>query len=383
MLRPQCKLQDLQSHIHKIGSALHHPVKKGRRCCRCIVYIAVFNFRKKLLLQFHRIVSTIFAADRQVIHMSHTSGSCHQRIERFRIRLRCHKEFLGFSDTDTEADIRPFPQIPRQFSRFFNKLYTFIIIHDISFIRHQYCQFVCHDRTHNAIKMLLETAPDLLIMFLHLDTAAHSIGHMVSLLFISADYSDHISILLGNSQNRPVIFNILAEMLLQQNIMDQSALNNGHHSLQFFFDQQLIFPFQALCIDSFHSFSKRRDDPGLFHGFGNIFHNPQFDRFFGIIKLIIGRHHNKHRMIIGSADLFHGINSVDPRHLNIHHRNVRPEALRQFNHTSAGFGILYLTSILKLFFNDKFQGVYYNSLIIRQHDLIHLSFPSPSPEDTG
>ena len=88
-------------------------------------------------------------------------------------------------------------------------------------------------------------------------------------------------------------------------------------------------------------------------------------------------------MIIASPDLFHSIDAVDSRHLDIHDRNVRAEALCQFNHTSAGLGILHLTGILEFFFDDEFQGIDHDSFIIRQHDLIHPSFPSLLSEDTG
>ena len=220
-------------------------------------------------------------------------------------------------------------------------------------------------------------------MLLHPDTAAHCVRHMIALLLVTADHRDHISILPRNPQNGTVILDILPEMLLQENIVDQSTFNNGNHCLQLFLDQQLIFPLQTLGIDIFHGLAKSVHDPGLLHGFGDILHNSQLDCFLGIVEFIIGRHHNKHRVIIGPADLFHGIDAVDPRHLDIHDCNVRSKALRQFDDTPSGFGILHFTDILKFFLNNELQGIDHDSFIICQHDLIHLLFLSPLPEDTG
>ena len=72
-----------------------------------------------------------------------------------------------------------------------------------------------------------------------------------------------------------------------------------------------------------------------------------------------------------------------PRHLDIHDCNVRSKTLRQFDDTPSGFGILHFTDILKFFLNNELQGIDHDSFIIRQHDLIHLLFLSPLPEDTG
>jgi hypothetical protein len=87
VFRPQHKFQDLQAHVHQIRSDVRHPVKKCRCRCRSIIDVSVLNLRKQLLLQFHRIVSGKFAADRQIIHMSHTARGCHQCIQRLGIGL--------------------------------------------------------------------------------------------------------------------------------------------------------------------------------------------------------------------------------------------------------------------------------------------------------
>ena len=220
-------------------------------------------------------------------------------------------------------------------------------------------------------------------MLLHPDTAAHCVRHMIALLLVTADHSDHIGILLCDPQNGTIILDILPEMLLQENIVDQSALDDGNHRLQFFLDQQFIFSLQALGIDIFHGLAESVHDPGLLHGLSDILHDPQLDGFLGIVEFVIGRHHDKHRVIIGPADLFHGVDAIDSGHLDIHDRNVRSEALRQFDDTPSGLGILHFTGILKFFLNNELQGIDHDSFIVCQHDLIHLLFPSPLPEDTG
>ena len=115
------------------------------------------------------------------------------------------------------------------------------------------------------------------------------------------------------------------------------------------------------------------------HRLIQIFHNAQIDGFLGIVKLIIGRHNDKYRMTVCLPDFLHGINSVDPRHLNVHKSDIRPKPLRQFDDASAGLSIFNGATIRKLLFNDKFQGINYDSLIIRQHDFIHF-LPLPVRE---
>ena len=131
--------------------------------------------------------------------MCHTAGGRHQCIQRLRIRFRSHQKIFRFSDADAEADICSLAQISGEFSGFFNEFDTLIIVHHIFLIRHQHCQFVCHDGTHNTVKIFFQTVPDLLIMLLHSDTASHRICHVVSLLFISAYHSNHVGILQRDS----------------------------------------------------------------------------------------------------------------------------------------------------------------------------------------
>ena len=281
---------------------------------------------------------------------------------------------------EVPSDVIPFEQAPAMKSvEITDLLVEAMASHKYQFLR---CNYPNGDMVgHTGVLSAVITAMEAVDAGLaRVKEAADKYGYT---LLVTADHRDHISILLRNPQNGTVILDILPEMLLQENIVDQSTFNNGNHCLQLFLDQQLIFPLQTLGIDIFHGLAKSVHDPGLLHGFGDILHNSQLDCFLGIVEFIIGRHHNKHRVIIGPADLFHGIDAVDPRHLDIHDCNVRSEALRQFDDTPSGFGILHFTDILKFFLNNELQGIDHDSFIICQHDLIHLLFLSPLPEDTG
>ena len=281
---------------------------------------------------------------------------------------------------EVPSDVIPFEQAPAMKSvEITDLLVEAMASHKYQFLR---CNYPNGDMVgHTGVLSAVITAMEAVDAGLaRVKEAADKYGYT---LLVTADHRDHISILLRNPQNGTVILDILPEMLLQENIVDQSTFNNGNHCLQLFLDQQLIFPLQTLGIDIFHGLAKSVHDPGLLHGFGDILHNSQLDCFLGIVEFIIGRHHNKHRVIIGPADLFHGIDAVDPRHLDIHDCNVRSKTLRQFDDTPSGFGILHFTDILKFFLNNELQGIDHDSFIIRQHDLIHLLFLSPLPEDTG
>ena len=281
---------------------------------------------------------------------------------------------------EVPSDVIPFEQAPAMKSvEITDLLVEAMASHKYQFLR---CNYPNGDMVgHTGVLSAVITAMEAVDAGLaRVKEAADKYGYT---LLVTADHRDHISILPRNPQNGTVILDILPEMLLQENIVDQSTFNNGNHCLQLFLDQQLIFPLQTLGIDIFHGLAKSVHDPGLLHGFGDILHNSQLDCFLGIVEFIIGRHHNKHRVIIGPADLFHGIDAVDPRHLDIHDCNVRSKALRQFDDTPSGFGILHFTDILKFFLNNELQGIDHDSFIICQHDLIHLLFLSPLPEDTG
>ena len=69
-------------------------------------------------------------------------------------------------------------------------------------------------------------------------------------------------------------------------------------------------------------------------------------------------------MIIASPDLFHSIDAVGSRHLDIRGRNVRAEALCRFNHTSAGLGIRTSQVSLNSFSMMNFRGIDHDSFVI-------------------
>ena len=220
---------------------------------------------------------------------------------------------------EVPSDVIPFEQAPAMKSvEITDLLVEAMASHKYQFLR---CNYPNGDMVgHTGVLSAVITAMEAVDAGLaRVKEAADKYGYT---LLVTADHRDHISILLRNPQNGTVILDILPEMLLQENIVDQSTFNNGNHCLQLFLDQQLIFPLQTLGIDIFHGLAKSVHDPGLLHGFGDILHNSQLDCFLGIVEFIIGRHHNKHRVIIGPADLFHGIDAVDPRHLDIHEHGV-------------------------------------------------------------
>ena len=164
----------------------------------------------------------------------------------------------------------------------------------------------------------------------------------------------------------------------KQHGVNEAAFHNRCRRCQLLFHPKVVAPPLPLPVNSLHGLFQK---PGNFHpvnGFVDIFHYPQSNRFPGIVELVIGGNHDENDVLIGLADLLHGFNSIDTRHLNIHQRNVRAKALRKFNHTSSGLGRLHLTGLSETLFNDKFQRVNHDSLIVRDHDFIH-GFSSPKP----
>ena len=74
-------------------------------------------------------------------------------------------------------------------------------------------------------------------MILHPDTASYRIGHMIPLLLIPAYNCYHVSIFTVYPKQRLIIFYILFKVLLQKDIGDQPAFNNGNYRFQLFLDQ--------------------------------------------------------------------------------------------------------------------------------------------------
>ena len=161
----------------------------------------------------------------------------HQHPQCLGIRI-CHiPHFTYTSKPDPEADICPLSQIPHCFPCLFDQLDTLIIIHGFLFIGHQDCQLIGHYRSYIAVKVFLQDRAYLLIMILHPDTASHCIGHMVALLLIPTYNCHHVGISAVYPKQCFIIFYILFKVLLQKDIGDQPAFNNGNYRFQLFLDQ--------------------------------------------------------------------------------------------------------------------------------------------------
>ena len=208
---------------------------------------------------------------------------------------------------------------------------------------------------------------------------------MVPLLGFPADHRQDIGIILVDSQKLFIIFNVLREMLLEEQIVEKAALYDGHDRLQLFPDQQIVAALVPLPVNLIHSFPQRRNNPGLFHRFGDVFQHAKLNGFLGIIKLVIGAHHNKDHVPVRLPDLPHGLDSVDAGHLDVHNGDIRAEILRELNHASSRLGKLDAAQLAKLLLYDKFQRINHDSLIVRKHDLItaHLSSHSEAPQDAS
>ena len=214
-------------------------------------------------------------------------------------------------------------------------------------------------------------------MILHSYRGSDCIGHMISHLILSKYERRHIAVICFELQKCLEIFNIIHKIFLKQQVINKSVFNDRYDRFHFFTDHKLLASLLPVLVNHGHRLFQHFNDLALFDRLIEILQYTKVDSFLGIIKFIICTHNNENCAGIIPPDLFHGLNSVDARHLNIHKGNIRAEMLRQLNHISPGFGRFYLTAFLKFLFNDKPQGIDHNPLIIGQHNFIHGLPPLP------
>ena len=161
---------------------------------------------------------------------------------------------------------------------------------------------------------------------------------MAAFLLLAEYQHQHIGTGRFDPQQISVIIDILLITFPKQQVIDQAAFKNRHDGFEFFPHQKILGTLLPFPVDLPHGFFDNGKQFIPRHGFVQIFQNTKTYGFLRIIKGIIGRDHDENDPVIAPSDLPHGLNAVDPRHMDIHDRYIRPKGFRQFDHVPAASG---------------------------------------------
>ncbi len=250
-----------------------------------------------------------------------------------------------------------------------------LIISLLHIRRHAAHQTIIHQRPHIAGIVFLNHAADLLIAPLEADAGSHRIRNPLLLFLIPKFQNQGKHMALAYAQKTFVIFKSRPVLGLQQSCHNKALLQHGDHNLQLFLCFQITAPLFSSAVHHAHSLSNHLHNLFLVHRLVKVFQNAEIDSFLGIVKLVVGRHHDKNKIGIVLPDLLHGLYAVDSRHLNIHKCNIRPVAFRKLNYAAPCLCGFHLTFPVKILTNDISQRVNYNSFIVSQHNFIHACPP--------
>ena len=203
-------------------------------------------------------------------------------------------------------------------------------------------------------------------MLLKLDSASDCIGHMVAFRGIAGYYYHHVSVVCGYLQHGSVIFYILIEIFMEQNIIDKSVLKDGNNRLKLLSYKQIVGASLFLLINQCHGIFQSRYHTGSVHGFCHVFDGTELESFLRIIEFIVCGHYNENSIFIALSDLAHCIKSVYTGHLNIHDRNIGMEGLGKFDDLSSCLGMIYYATVSEFFFDDERKGINHYSFVISQ-----------------
>ena len=176
---------------------------------------------------------------------------------------------------------------------------------------------------------------------------------------------------LRNIQKVFIIGDIGLKIILKQDRVDHTAFNNRNDRFQFFKYLQIIAAPFLYFVNLRKCRLKRIREFLSVKRLCLITDDTQTDRFFCIVEFIVGSYNNKKSGRTQIFYFFHGINSVNARHLNIHDSNIGMPGFCKLDDAPAGLGRSQVALSRKIFFNDIRQGFNCNSLIVSKQNLIH------------
>ena len=287
--------------------------------------------------------------------MCHTSTGYPERINRLRIGNTCLFKKHHRTNPDPEFCINSTRKLAYHLSCVFDYFNTAVIL--LGAFLYSYRNInnnhVCHHRSHNSGKKLLDNLPDFLIARLNTHTCTNRIGKMTIFLVIATLDNHHVSLFLFYPKELLIPLRILGVIVLKQHRIYQTALNNRNDRLQFFPNQKVIAPFFPGNIHLFHCLAENINDYIFFDRLVNIVQSPHSQCLFGIIKAVICTQNNKYRIMAGLFDFFHRLNAIDSWHLNVHKSNIRTKTFRKLNYASSCLCRLNHAAIAEILLNDE------------------------------
>ena len=231
--------------------------------------------------------------------------------------------------------------------------------------RHKQHHPVSHDRSGDTGKIIPHNFPHGLVILVGLYTGSDYIGQPAALIPVSEFQNQAETVMLPDSQQFLVAGAVRAVVL--QHIVDKSALNHGNHDFQPLPYFKVVASLLSGFLHPLHGFHAYVQDY-LFigNGLGQIFHNTQVHSLLCIGEFIVGCDDNNHHLLIHLAYFLDGLDSAEPRHMDVHKCNIRVKALRHLHNTSAGLDTPYIAFTSKAGGNDLLKGLQHNSLIICQ-----------------
>ena len=113
------------------------------------------------------------------------------------------------------------------------------------------------------------------------------------------------------------------------------------------------------------------DHPLSVHGLRDVLEYSELYGFLSVIEFIVCGHNDKDDRRIRPSDLSHRVDTVDTGHLNVHDRDIGPEALGKLDNAPARLCGRDLALRSEFLFNDESEGIDHDPFVIRQHDPVH------------
>jgi len=122
----------------------------------------------------------------------------------------------------------------------------------------------------------------------------------------------------------------------------------------------------APCINQGQGGAYRFHNPLFVEGFHQILKYTETDSLFGIVEFVQRCQQNELGSWRGLANGLDGFDAIDPRHVDVHDRQVRVDQLRLGDRLTTRVGDSDLAVLAIMLLDDKRQRIEHDLFIVRQ-----------------